>query len=83
MMGSTEDPENGPAVATAVFGAVAVYGVSINSILSSTALTLDNIDGRNYMLTVYTLPGVSTFLRQSGLVTYTGEQKGCDYVIIG
>lgn len=28
MMGSTEDPKDGPAVAAAVFGAVAVYGVS-------------------------------------------------------
>lgn len=27
MMGSTEDPEDGKAVAGAVFGAVAVYGV--------------------------------------------------------
>ncbi|KAK7520764.1 hypothetical protein IWX49DRAFT_595698 [Phyllosticta citricarpa] len=27
MMGSTEDPENGPVVAASVFGAVAVYGV--------------------------------------------------------
>lgn len=29
MMGSTEDPEDGKAVAGAVFGAVAVYGVRI------------------------------------------------------
>ena len=28
MMGSTEDPEDGGAVAAAVFGAVAIYGVS-------------------------------------------------------
>ena len=29
MMGSTEDPEDGGKVATAVFGAVAVYGVRL------------------------------------------------------
>lgn len=29
MMGSTEDPEDGKAVATAVFGAVTVYAVSL------------------------------------------------------
>jgi hypothetical protein len=28
-MGTTEDPKDGPAVAAAVFGAVAVYGVSL------------------------------------------------------
>lgn len=28
-MGSTEDPKDGTAVAAAVFGAVAVYGVSL------------------------------------------------------
>jgi hypothetical protein len=29
MMGHTEDPKDGGAVATAVFGAVAVYGVCV------------------------------------------------------
>lgn len=36
MMGSTEDPEDGKAVAGAVFGAVAVYGVRIIPFLSNT-----------------------------------------------
>ena len=30
-MGTTDDPTDGPAVATAAFGAVAVYGVCIVS----------------------------------------------------
>ena len=33
MMGSTEDPKNGKAVASAVFGAVTVYAVSLLNIL--------------------------------------------------
>lgn len=33
MMGSIDDPEDGPAVAGAVFGAVAVYGVSLHASL--------------------------------------------------
>jgi hypothetical protein len=33
MMGSTEDPKDGAAVAAAVFGAVAVYAVSLDHLL--------------------------------------------------
>jgi len=33
-MGTTEDPKDGAAVATAVFGAVAVYGVSYKAHLA-------------------------------------------------
>ena len=35
MVGSEEDPENGPAVATSIFIAVAVYAVSCQSLFSN------------------------------------------------
>lgn len=42
MMGSTEDPENGSAVAAAVFGAVGVYGVS-SSLYLMTGISWDRV----------------------------------------
>lgn len=44
-MGSIEDPENGPAVAGAVFGAVAVYGVSPAQSFPQSSLPLPTRSG--------------------------------------
>jgi len=43
MMGSNDDPKDGSAVAAAVFGAVAVYGVS----LPRPTFVLDGIEANN------------------------------------
>jgi len=84
MMGSIEDPENGPAVATAVFGAVAVYGVRKTSsaiYLFPSIKILRSLRSWTHML-MECVSGLPTFLRQSGLVTYTDEQKGRDHIVV-
>ncbi|SRR6266480_7628701 len=66
MMGSTEDPKDGPAVAATVFGAVAVYGVS--------ATTANIRIGWNQKANKHFSLGFPSLLREPSVVTHSRKQ---------
>ena len=67
MVGSTKDPENGPAVAGSVFAAVIVYAVCLFSLSAHPSLPSSNLGPGAH--TGETIPGLSRFLRLPGIFT--------------
>jgi hypothetical protein len=75
MMGSTEDPKDGAAVAAAVFGAVAVYAVSLPTPLLSLSM-------RTIRAELTPIPGIPHLLREPGLPTHSRKQARRNNTII-
>ena len=70
MMGSTEDPKDGNAVAATVFFAVAVYGVS-SSPLGTTGTKLIRI-----------ALGIPHILRKPGIPTHPRVETGSNRIVM-
>ena len=72
-MGSTKDPEDGGAVAGAVFGAVAIYAVCTPTPPSSSSS-----ENRGLCANDMVLAGLLRVLRFPGFPAYAGVEKGDD-----